>query len=498
MAGRLASLLKAGQGERISVIKLFLDKGEHSLSKKEAHEIYSFAASKSLLNDLTVFQSYLTYHSRRGNVEEVKEGLKVLAPRHKFAVTRSWNAFLIEAHTQRGEFVTAQNILRHLSHRDREQLDAAQENSGAARVYEQLYINLILAMAESGRLAPALALFERMKQRGVTPSADAYDVAITLCLRAQDEYMASEFLKEMRKERVTPHVQTITKLLNLKSSLQRVHECFEIFDECKKFGPFPDLAIYSAMIYGLNFMLKYDEAIRMFGDLHENMRAPRELYNCVISACGKTKQKYKTRKIWDKMVAEIGSENLTEQDYANYMAAIANTGDLEEALRVLDVMHAANLPRTQHTAYAMMTIAANSPNLEMARAQFESLRKNGYLTQTTTPWNEMMVALIRGGDPRGARALFDEMRTSAQPYPDTHSFNIMLKQVQIDEIMGIFKEMKEKKVFPDTKTYHTVAMRLGRTGHENIAFGIIKEMRDAGFVITKGLFEIMNKNSTVT
>jgi hypothetical protein len=197
------------------------------------------------------------------------------------------------------------------------------------------------------------------------------------------------------------------------------------------------------------------------------------------------------------LVMEIGEENLTEEDYANYMAAVANTGDLEEATRILDAMHAARLPRTQYTAYAMMTIAASSQNLELARAQFDSLRKSGYLTQNTTPWNEMISLLILRDDVRSARALFDEMRASAQPYPDTNTFNLILRKVDVGEILGLFAEMKEKRVYPNTRTYHIVALRLGLGGQLPAALQIVKEMRDAGFVITKILVQLHN-NTKVT
>ena len=128
---------------------------------------------------------------------EVTEGLTVLAPRHKFTVTPRWQAFLIEAYTQRGEFVTAQNILRKMSITDP---DLFTEEGNGTKVYEQLYIDLILALANSGRMAPAFSLFDRMKQRGFTPSAEVYAVVIGLLIQVQDHYLASEMISEMRKE----------------------------------------------------------------------------------------------------------------------------------------------------------------------------------------------------------------------------------------------------------------------------------------------------------
>jgi len=463
---------------------------------------------------------------RRGNVAEVKEGLKILAPRYKFKVTASWNTFLVEAHTQCGEFVTAQNILRKLSFNARELL----ATGGSAKVCEQLYVDLMRALVNDGRVHSACALFERMKQRGFEPSAETYEWMIALIIETHDSYQATEMLVDMRKSSMiyyiyipvycgskfypfyyylrphsyclipfaghVPSQKIIIKLLELKIALHRTDECFELYNECQKHGPFPDISFYSTFIIGLSKMNKFDEVLQVFHEMQ--WQRPREVYHCALDASARLKHLFRTKKIWIKMVESIGSPNLTEQDYATYLVALVHTGDLDDALGIMDEMHNAGLPRTQHTAYAMLTIAAYSRNLEMARTQFESMRKNGYLKLSTQPWHEMIKLLVSKEDVSGARALFEEMRASGEPAPDTSIYNQILKEVPYSEMMGLYEEMKTKKVYPDQMTYIVMALRLAHKGEIATSLEVVKEMRDAGFVIPKKLMMIYPTNTPTT
>ena len=236
----------------------------------------------------------------------------------------------------------------------------------------------------------------------------------------------------------------------------------------------------------------------MFGEMHESMHAPREVYNYVIDACGKLKRRFKTKKIWSRMEDTVGTENLNEEDYANYMASMASLGDIDEALRVLDAMQHARLPRTHHSAHAMMSIIASMRNMDMALQHFESMRKSGHLTQSTRPWNDMITLLIVRRDVSAARALFEEMRASSQPFPDTDTFNLIMRNEEdAEEVMKLFKEMKERRLYPDSNTYHAVVHSVAKTGNMGEVNRLVTEMRAAGFVITKNLNAI-SRNTPIT
>ncbi|CAA6655786.1 unnamed protein product [Spirodela intermedia] len=314
---------------------------------------------------------------------------------------------------------------------------------------------LMLSLCESGRLAEARRLFDKMPTKGCAPNQFSFGILVRGYCRSGFSVKAAELLNMMGSFRCSPN-QTI----------------------------------YNTLVSGFCREGKVDEAERLVERMRgEHLNPNVVTFNSRISALCKAGSVAEASKVFRDMQSdsELGLPRPNSATYNIMLDAFCKGGMIAEAAGLVEAMRRDGLFGKVETYNIWLSGLVRYGKLLEARALLSEMTQAGVGLDIYT-YNTMIFGLCRDGLISDARSLMKVMR-DREIKPDTVTYSTMLHaycaQRKVSEASRVLHEMVRDGCPPNTFTCNILLRSLWREGRTEEAERLLRKMNEKGLETDK-------------
>ncbi|KAH7291454.1 hypothetical protein KP509_29G017400 [Ceratopteris richardii] len=229
---------------------------------------------------------------------------------------------------------------------------------------------LMAGYAQSGQGYKALGCFERMQQKGVSPSVPTFACVLKVCGSIKAIKKGEQIHDEIARQRLFERQIVLgNSLIDMYAKCGALSKAWRVFEEL----PYRNVVTWNAMIGGYAQHGKGNQALECFKQMQSEYITPNGVtYICVLKACGSIKAIGMGKAIHD----EIARQGLLQNDIVLATAVVdmyAKCGELAKAQRVLET-----LPSRDVISWsALISGYAHQGQGEKALKCFEQMQREG-------------------------------------------------------------------------------------------------------------------------
>ncbi|XP_010911842.3 putative pentatricopeptide repeat-containing protein At3g47840 [Elaeis guineensis] len=381
-----------------------------------------------------------------------------------------------------------------------------------------------------------LELFLQMSEQGTAPD----DYTISILLKATITHFSIFVGKQLHGLAIKGGLQTDTlignSLITMYAKLEGVAESWSVFKDISE----PDLISWNSMIQSYMQNEKFEQALTLFAEMRHSEIEPDEFsFVGALAACGslawhrngkevhcellkrglvpdafvgsalidmyaKSMAVYDARKVFDairnkdlitwntmvagfaqsgyldevmKLLSLMREENLEPDGFtfASVLAACANATAIQQGRQVHTLILKSEINMDTAVANALITMYSRAGSIKEAEQVFSKLDDKNIVS-----WTAMIGGFVQGGYLKEALAMFDQMENTGVK-PNSKTFVALLTACSYagmsSEAGKYFKLMEARyKIRPGFDHYACMVDILGRAGRLNEAEDLIKQM----------------------
>lgn len=374
------------------------------------------------------------------------------------------------------------------------------------------YAIMIKGYGQIYDLERAFKIFEEMKQNTVVPNEIIYGCLLHACVRCSDIQRVDIVYQEMRNNGISLNVVIYTTLIKAFSKARKFEEAYGVynnllndekvevniiahnamldccvenrrykelneiyeqikenyFNDDKKDAPEPDLITYSTVIKGAAKDGDMTKVFNIYSFLKDNnMKLDEVVYNSILDGCAKQRLLDKAIEIYQDMIENnIQRSNVT---YSILIKLYANSKMDQKALSLLEEMKANNIKPGMIVYTCLIQTCLKTSKFEVAINLFEEMKANN-IKPDHVLYNTIVDGCLYHYNQELAckyvlESFSNNIKIADNIYNKTldkvSSYHCNMKNsLKCDYATQIIKNLKERRVQIDEKTYKNVAQMI--------------------------------------
>ncbi|KAK4789918.1 hypothetical protein SAY86_017222 [Trapa natans] len=293
--------------------------------------------------------------------------------------------------------------------------------------------NLINIFGRAGRLDDSLKIFSDMENMQVTPNVVTYNTIIKSLFESKS--CASEaalWYEKMKDKGLTPSSFTYSILIDGFCKTNRVEKALLLLEEMDEKGFPPTPAAYCSIINSLGKAKRYEAANELFQELRENCgELSSRVYAVMIKHYGKCGRLSEAVDLFNEM-KQMGCK---PDVYAHnaLMSGMVRAGMINEAYTLLHSMEKNGCIPDINSHNIILNGLARSGGPARAMEIFTRMKNNMKIRPDSVSYNTMLGCLSRAGMFEEAAKLMKEMNSEGFEY-DLITYSSILEAVgKVDE-----------------------------------------------------------------
>lgn len=292
-------------------------------------------------------------------------------------------------------------------------------------------------------------------------------------------------------------------LLDLVSAGARWGQVSQFYRDMREAGVRPEAATLKAIIPAAVQAHQAADAVELMGVLRSEHGPPGVGFTCgVISSLLRqgrhrgTPCREAAYTLWRQLVeGREKSQKLDAVAYRIGMNVCVDTGRLDEAQRILDVMRAAGLSPGWASYHILMKYHARRGDMDAARRLFVQLRSYlGGRVPEISAYNTLLAGFVRLGELTMARAVLDKAKREGAG-PDAYTYSTFAAGLaaagRLDEAEELLSEAEAAGVTLNVYVYCAVLNGIVRQGDVPRAEQLLARARAAGVRPTVAMYNIL-------
>ncbi|KAK1394546.1 Pentatricopeptide repeat-containing protein, mitochondrial [Heracleum sosnowskyi] len=358
---------------------------------------------------------------------------------------------------------------------------------------ELLYNNLVIACLDKGNITLSLAYMRKIRELGYSISHLCFNRLIILHSCAARKKAIPKILKQMRADKVTPHVSTFNILMKIEANQHNIDRLVNVYEDMKRAKVEPneisfcilgtahaEARLYTVceayveaiekcmtgknwstldiliMLYG--YLGKRKEVERKWRSLQELPHVKSKSFELAIEAFGRIGEVIRSEELWHEMKTKQGLKS-TEQ-FNSMISVYCKHGFVSKATELCkDIEKIGCKPN----AITYRHLALGFLKSGLVNEALQTLEQGMHHTTITkirqsTPWLETTHSMVdifaEKGDVENAEKLFDELK-KANYTKYTFVYNTLIKayvKAKIDD-PKLLRRMILGGARPDSETY---------------------------------------------
>ncbi|KAH1087118.1 hypothetical protein GYH30_018588 [Glycine max] len=298
-------------------------------------------------------------------------------------------------------------------------------------------------------------LYEQMMESGVVASINVETVGYLIMVFCAEYKVLKgyELLKELLENGLCPDNVVFNELIRgfcKEGQYDRVSEILHIMiaKQCN-----PDVSTYQEIIYGL-LKMKNSEGFQVFNDLKDRGYFPdRVMYTTVIKGLCEMQRLGEARKLWFEMIKKGFQPN--EYTYNVMMHGYCKIGDLAEARKIFEDMRDRGYAETTVSYGTMISGLCLHGRTDEAQSLFEEMFQKGIVPDLIT-YNCLIKALCKEVKIVKARKLLNLLLAQGLEL-SVFSFSPLIKQLCIvgntKGAITLWKDMHDRLLEPTASIF---------------------------------------------
>lgn len=358
---------------------------------------------------------------------------------------------------------------------------------------ELLYNNLVIACLDKGKITLSLAYMRKMRELGYSISHLCFNRLIILHSSPELKKAIPKILKQMRADKVTPHVSTFNILMKIEANQHDIDKLVNVYEDMKRAKVEPneisfcilgtahaEARLYTVceayveaiekcmtgnnwstldiliMLYG--YLEKRKEVERKWRCLQELPHVKSKSFEMAIEAFGRIGEVNRSEELWREMKSKHGLK-LTEH-FNSMISVYCKHGFVSKATELckelVEIGCKPNAITYQHLALGFLKAGLVKEALRTLELGMNQTTKTKI--RQSTPWLEathsMVEIFAEMGDVENAEKLFEELK-KANYTKYTFVYNTLIKAYVKAKIYDpkLLRRMILGGARPDLETY---------------------------------------------
>ncbi|KAK6935142.1 Pentatricopeptide repeat [Dillenia turbinata] len=271
---------------------------------------------------------------------------------------------------------------------------------------------VVLNLCREAKLGEeALWVLRKMKEFGVRPDTNAYNIVIRLLCEKNELGLAEELMKEMTLSDLYPDMITYVSMIKGFCNVGRLEDANGLINVMKEHGCSPNAVVYSSFLDGVSRFGSLERVLELLGEMEK----------------------------------EGGSCSPNVVTYTSVIQSLCEKGRSMEALRVLDQMEDCGCFPNRVTSRILITGLCKEGCLEEAYKLIDKLVAGGNVSSGEC-YSSLVVSLLQIRNVDEAEKLFKKM-LAGEVKPNSLASSLMLKdlcsQGRILDAFNFYNEMEK-------------------------------------------------------
>ncbi|XP_076935679.1 uncharacterized protein LOC143602476 [Bidens hawaiensis] len=350
------------------------------------------------------------------------------------------------------------------------------------RVFDALF----KTYAQMKQFRNATDAFCRMKEYGFLPTVESCNLYMSSLLSMNRAGVAVSFYKEMRRSRMTVNVFTLNMLINGCCQLGKLENARQVFDEMPDMGFSHNVASYNTLIAAYVNKNLLSTAINLKVAMEKNGISPNVItYNTLIHGFCIEGKMHDAYKVFGEMSAMNVAPNAVT--YNTMISGYCKLGKVENGTQFFEEMLRNRIKADILTYNAMLLGLCNIGKTRKAAYLVQELDKKKLVPNAST-----FAALIRGQcvqkNPDRAFELYKSMiKSGCRPNVETIKMMVIsfLKNDDFDGASGVFKEVLERPVGPDSVIWSKLCEGSSQVWKDWLVMSLLKELNEGHLTLER-------------
>jgi len=217
-----------------------------------------------------------------------------------------------------------------------------------------VYTTMMKAYSNVHQHTRVLDLFEQMKERGMKPTVEIYNLLLDICSKNKDTKKADSYLSEMKENGVVPSQITYSTMMNLHGRCFQLTEMIRLIDVMKKNGEQPKARAYRICAYHLAVSGEIERALDFTAILERMEEVSADTYSPLLDGLTQRGELEKVLALMEIMKKKGVTPSVAS--YIPIMRSLTQSGEMSKARELRDKLLADGMKFSPQEKERIITI----------------------------------------------------------------------------------------------------------------------------------------------